>query len=110
MNTNKIERAAVRVVEEYIDKCPKLEPYITSNDKTPIWDGDIYIFNDEESHIVNEFRNRVPLQIKGTENGKEDSFRMDENTLKDSRPIEDVCSSFVKLGKNHMGFFMLFFL
>ena len=37
MNTNKIERAAVRVVEEYIDKCPKLEPYITSNDKTPIW-------------------------------------------------------------------------
>lgn len=41
MNTNKIERAAVRVIEEYIDKCPKLEPYITSNDKTPIWDGDI---------------------------------------------------------------------
>ena len=44
MNTNKIERAAVRVVEDYIDKCPKLEPYITSNDKTPIWDGYIYIY------------------------------------------------------------------
>lgn len=81
MNTNKIERAAVRVVEEYIDKCPKLEPYITSNDKTPIWDGDIYIFNEEGSHTVNKFRNRVPLQIKGTENGKEDSFRIGREYL-----------------------------
>ena len=75
MNTNKIERAAVRVVEEYIDKCPKLEPYITSNDKTPIWDGDIYIYKNE-SHCVGNFLYRVPLQIKGTTNIEEDSFRI----------------------------------
>ena len=81
MNTNKIERAAVRVVEDYIDKCPKLEPYITSNDKTPIWDGDIYIFNDVESHTVNKFKNRVPLQVKGTENSKEDCFRIGREYL-----------------------------
>lgn len=81
MNTNKIERAAVRVIEEYIDKCPKLEPYITSNDKTPIWDGDIYIFNDVESHTVNKFKNRVPLQVKGTENSKEDCFRIGREYL-----------------------------
>ena len=61
MNNNKIERAAIRAIEEYIDNCPKLESYITSNDKTPIWDGDIYIFNEEGSHTVNKFRNRVPL-------------------------------------------------
>ena len=60
MNNNKIERAAVRVVEEYIDKCPKLEPHITSNDKTPIWDGDIYIYKNE-SYCVGTFLYRVPL-------------------------------------------------
>ena len=81
MNNNKTERAAIRAIEEYIDNCPKLETYITSNDKTPIWDGDINIFNDEESHTVKKFRNRVPLQIKGTENGKEDSFRIGREYL-----------------------------
>jgi len=80
MNTNKIERAAVRVVEEYIDKCPKLEPYITSNDKTPIWDGDIYIYKNE-SHCVGNFLYRVPLQIKGTTNIEEDSFRIEREYL-----------------------------
>jgi hypothetical protein len=45
MNNNKIERAAIRSVEEYIDKCPRLEPFISSNDKTPIWDGDIFIYD-----------------------------------------------------------------
>lgn len=44
-NNNRIERAAVRAVEEYLDKCPKLEPYIDSNDKTPIYDGSIYVYN-----------------------------------------------------------------
>ncbi|MBO5799431.1 MAG: hypothetical protein J6R41_05305, partial [Paludibacteraceae bacterium] len=76
MNTNKIERAAARSVEEYIDECPQLEPYITSNDKTPIWDGDIYIYNHNESYSVKNFLSRVPLQIKGTTNYEDDSFRI----------------------------------
>ena len=76
MNTNKIERAAVRAVEEYIDNCPLLEPYITSNDKTPIWDGDIFIYKNNESHSVKNFLSRVPLQIKGTIDIENDSFRI----------------------------------
>ncbi len=75
MNTSKIERAAVRSVEEYIDACRQLGPNITSNDKTPIWDGDIYIYKNE-SHSVKNFLYRVPIQIKGTTDIKNDSFRI----------------------------------
>lgn len=70
-NTGKIERAAVRAVEEYLDKCPMLEPYIDSNDKTPIWDGDIFLYDSEESKSVNNFVARVPLQVKGTTSTKD---------------------------------------
>ena len=76
MNTSKIERVAVRSVEEYIDNCHQLEPYITSNDKTPIWDGDIYIYENNKSHSVKNFLARVPLQIKGTTDIDNDSFRI----------------------------------
>ena len=83
MNKGKIERTAVRAVEEYIDKCPNLDPYISSNDKTPIWDGDIYIYDydDNNTHPIKKFISRVPLQIKGTTNDKDNYFRIEREYL-----------------------------
>ena len=81
MNTGKIERAATRAVEEYIDLLPQLEPKINSNDKTPIWDGDIYIY-DEERQGVKNFLARVPVQVKGTTNTDDDSYRIDREYIK----------------------------
>ncbi len=77
INKNKIERAAVRAVEEYIDSCSRLEPAIQSNDKTPIWDGDIYIYDNTERHKVEDFSALVRLQIKGTTTAESSSFRID---------------------------------
>lgn len=66
MDTGKIERAAVRAVEDYIDKCPKLEPNINKNDKTPFWDGDLYVYKDEQKgNKKDNFHGRVPVQVKG---------------------------------------------
>ena len=73
-NTGKIERAAVRAVDEYLDKCPKLEPYINTNDKTPIYDGSIYVYNSNNHKIGNYFAT-VPLQVKGTTTTK-NSYRI----------------------------------
>ena len=81
MNTGKIERAATRAVEEYIDLLPQLEPKINSNDKTPIWDGDIYIY-DKERQGVKNFLARVPVQVKGTTNTDDDSYRIDREYIK----------------------------
>lgn len=99
MNTNKIERAAARSVEEYIDECPQLEPYITSNDKTPIWDGDIYIYNHNESYSVKNFLSRVPLQIKGTTNYEDDSFRIGREYIEGYK-ADRGCAFFLVKEKN----------
>ena len=79
-NTDKIEREAVRAVEGYLDKCPKLKPIINSNDKTPIWDGDIYVYINDNQKNENFFA-RVPLQVKGTTIAEDNTFRINREYL-----------------------------
>ena len=80
MDTGKIERAAVRAVEEYIDKCPKLVPNIFTNDKTPFWDGDIFVYNGKEKRNENFFV-KIPIQVKGTINTKDKFYRIGREHL-----------------------------
>ena len=79
-NTSRIERAAVRAVEGYLDQCPKLEVIIDRNDKTPIWDGDVYIYKNKE-HKNENFFARVPLMVKGTINGEDSFYRISREYL-----------------------------
>ncbi|KAF5091020.1 hypothetical protein DSECCO2_09350 [anaerobic digester metagenome] len=45
---------------------PYLSPYLDSNDKTPVWDGFVYMYNDKYiNHPKNTFLGRVQIQIKG---------------------------------------------
>lgn len=60
-----IEKFAVTAICQYMMDCKVLVPYIDDNDKTPMWDGDIYIYKSEEINNDN-FKGRYPLQIKGT--------------------------------------------
>lgn len=71
----KIERAAARSVEEYIDIFPRMESNIFRNDKTPFWDGDILLYQ-EEHHTNNSFIARIPVQVKGTTNTKHRFIRI----------------------------------
>lgn len=64
MSINKVEEDAVENVRRYIDKCPLLKAYISKNDKTPFWDGDIFVYN-QEKYTKGDFVGRLPLQIKG---------------------------------------------
>jgi tetratricopeptide (TPR) repeat protein len=80
-NTTKIEDKAVRAVGDYIDDCPKLKSYCQSNDKTPVWDGDIFIYKSKEEHNVKNIFARVPLQIKGTTNTEDDFYRIEREYI-----------------------------
>ena len=80
LDTTKIEDRAVRAVGDYIDDCPKLKSFCQSNDKTPVWDGDIIIYNSKE-HNVRNFLARVPVQIKGTTNTRDDSYRIEREYI-----------------------------
>lgn len=65
MENEDIEKAAVRDVGKYIDG-PMLRSFISENDRTPIWDGDIFIYHGSKKDNEH-FYGRVPLQVKGTE-------------------------------------------
>ena len=80
MDKTKIELSAVNAVNGYIIQCPKLGPFIQTNDKTPIWDGEIHIHSSKD-HKVENFLARVPLQVKGTTNKDDDFYRIDREYL-----------------------------
>lgn len=58
-NSVKIEQAAVNCITDAFYGSDRLTPYIPTNDKEPVWDGNIYI-----SH-GNHGTSRIPTQVKG---------------------------------------------
>lgn len=65
MDTSKVENSAIGKVNDYVNSCPKLNAKLFSNDKTQIWDGDIFVYVNEETDKKENFFGRVPVQVKG---------------------------------------------
>lgn len=65
MNNNKIELTAVNRVEDAVISSNILEPYIDNNDKTPSWDGNIFVYESSDINKRN-FKGKIPVQVKGT--------------------------------------------
>ncbi|MBP5421512.1 MAG: tetratricopeptide repeat protein [Paludibacteraceae bacterium] len=82
MDSEKLEIIAVRKIEEYIGNCPRLELSIQFNDETPIWDEDIIVYSNEKNKSLESFVGRIPVQIKGVTNIKDDVYSIDRNYLK----------------------------
>ena len=41
------ERLAVSAVTDFVDASDCLRSYIPTNDKTPLWDGNVYVYDKE---------------------------------------------------------------
>lgn len=65
VNTKRIEESATTALKVALLRCPVLESYIDSNDKTPSWDGTVFVYKSEKTKKDN-LVGRVPIQIKGT--------------------------------------------
>lgn len=48
MNKNDIERIAVNKLDYELTKTKILQGYVNTNDKTPYFDGPIYVYKDEQ--------------------------------------------------------------
>ena len=84
MNSKAIETLAVSAVRDSIDVCNYLQQYIDLNDKSPSWDGFVYIYEDPDKskkHLVG----RVPVQVKGKE-----SCDFSHDTISYSADISDL--------------------
>jgi len=58
-----IEGISVATVQKRISCCWGLKPFIKDGDKEPSWDGNIYVYNNDEGK--KDGARRVPVQVKG---------------------------------------------
>lgn len=65
-NKKRIEETATTALKTALLKCPILDSYIDSNDKTPSWDGTVFVYKND-AQKKSDFIGKVPIQIKGTE-------------------------------------------
>src|SRR5699024_12810172 len=65
MNPNKIESISVREIGKVVDRFESMRPFLETNDKVPIWDGEIWL-NDNINQSNEYFKGKIPVQIKGT--------------------------------------------
>lgn len=64
MNSKKIEEIAVAAVRNEILRNDFLSDEIPVNDKTPSWDGEIWVYNNKKQK-KNDLYGKVPVQVKG---------------------------------------------
>ena len=65
-NNKRIEETAVTVLKAALLRCPILESFIDSNDKTPSWDGTVFVYKNGFQKKT-DLLGRAPIQVKGTE-------------------------------------------
>ena len=61
-----LEKIATAAIESRISRSSFLRAYIDSNDKTPVWDGSIFVYRTEDINKKKEdLKDKVPVQVKG---------------------------------------------
>ena len=82
-STTKTEQNAVNEVRNFIDATNCLRSYLKDNDRTPLWDGSVFVYQGEPDKKEN-LVGTVKAQVKGTEvkafQNKE-HYRVERNEL-----------------------------
>lgn len=73
MDQTTIERLAKSAVDDYFGYSGYVRPFICENDKTPVWDGNLFIYQDKDKLNNSTLLFKVPIQLKG-ESCKKDKF------------------------------------
>ena len=73
INTEKIEAWSINSLERLLDKSKYIKYEINSNDKTLSWDGNLYLYNNEELK-KEQLIARISIQVKGHGVEKEDKL------------------------------------
>lgn len=65
LNAKRVEESATNALKRVLLRCPSLAAYISENDKTPSWDGQIFVYQNAEQKKEDGIW-VVPVQVKGT--------------------------------------------
>lgn len=67
MDRSIIEDKGCNAVSEYLSDIGYIKPYLSSNDKTPMWDGSLFVYKSKDGFNKERFDYRVPVQVKASE-------------------------------------------
>lgn len=67
MDKSIIEDKGINAVSEYLSDIGYIKPYLSNNDKTPMWDGSLFVYKSKEDFNKERFDYRVPVQVKASE-------------------------------------------
>ena len=65
MTTKKIEEKGQRILCDYFAECDRVDTYIPVNDKEPLWDGHLFLFNSSEQK-AEQIYGRISAQLKSS--------------------------------------------
>lgn len=83
-STTKIEQNAVNEVRNYIDSTNCLRSYLKDNDRTPLWDGTVFVYMGEPDK-KETLHGTVKAQVKGTE---VEAFKLKEHYRVERNDLE----------------------
>jgi len=85
MSSGKREKYGITPIEEVIGYFDNIGSEISANDKTPSWDGEIFIYNNSK-HPKESLEGRFPVQVKSKEvkqfNGNTQKFTLYKSDLR----------------------------
>lgn len=84
MTNTQIEQQGINILKQKILEFQYMIPYITENDKTGGWDGEIHLFDKDEKNKQNSnkfFRGKIQVQVKSTEKIKNNSYSIEKTYL-----------------------------
>lgn len=65
MDRTDIEEETISVLKTYFRRNGYVRTYVSENDKTPRWDGNLFIYSEEEKRDNSTFLFKIPVQVKG---------------------------------------------
>lgn len=76
-----IEKRGINILKGKILECKHMLPYLGENDKTPGWDGTIYLYdkNEKNKQYSNKFfKGKIQVQVKATEKIRNNSYSIEK--------------------------------
>lgn len=80
INPEKIEEWSIDGLKGLLKKSEYIKSEINSNDKTPSWDGNLYLYNNKKLK-KEQLIAKVPIQVKGHEVNEEKDLNKEEITF-----------------------------
>ena len=63
MTNKQIEEAGIAAINTYFSRCEHISANLSQNDKTPLWDGELFLYN-HSTHSIANLIGPVKIQVK----------------------------------------------